>query len=197
MSHTFRLAVPDDSDKLLAIYSHYIADSSISFEITMPSPEQYRSRVANICSFYPYIVCEEAGDILGYAYASRFHEREGYDYCVSVSVYLRQGMFWSGLGTMLYERLFRLLPKQNFQIAYAGITQPNPASNRIHERFGFTKVGLYRNGGYKLGKWHDVLWMEKILGDFPVPPAPLVAIGQLDEELVADTLLFGCQRGKA
>ena len=70
-------------------------------------------------------------------------------------------------------------------------------SNRIHERFGFTNVGLYKNGGYKLGKWHDVLWMEKILGDFPVPPAPLVGIGQLDEKLVSEVLLFGCQRGKA
>lgn len=191
MALVYRLAVPDDCGQLYDIYSPYITDSVATFEITVPTLEQYRLRIANISSFHPYIVCEEEGTLLGYAYATRFQEREGYDYDVGVSIYLRQGGLRKGIGTELYKRLFALLPAQNFQMAYAIITQPNHASNAIHERFGFTPVGLFKNSGYKQGKWLDVLWMEKRLGNFPTPPEPLKSIGQLDIDFVDAVLAAG------
>ncbi len=165
MEERIRDAVIGDSDELLEIYAPYVRDTVISLEIAVPGREDFRKRVAGILSAYPYLVYEAEGKIAGYAYATKQMEREGYRYNVSVSVYLRPEFQGRGIGKKLYSRLLPLVKERGYRNAYAGITLPNPRSVGLHQSFGFTQVGVYHHTGYKFGRWHDVVWLEKDLGN--------------------------------
>lgn len=127
-----------------------------------------RRRIASIGAFYPYLAAREGGRngaIVGYAYASRAQERAAYRWNAELSVYLEQGRGGRGAGTALYRALLGLLALQNIRNVYGTVTLPNAASLRLHEKFGFRPVGVFPHAGYKLGRWHDVLHLEKALGD--------------------------------
>lgn len=188
MTTRYRLARPDDSAELLAIYTPYITGTTISFEIAVPTQDEYADRVARTASFYPYLIAENDAGICGYAYASPFHEREGYKYSVSVSVYLRPECKGKGMGKALYRRLFAILPLQGVRLAYALITQPNTPSVKLHAACGFSETGLFRNSGYKHGKWLDVLYMEKKIREFDDEPGPLQSIAELPSATIAAIL---------
>jgi len=163
---TIRPAAIDDASAVAAIYAPYVRDTAISFELEPPDAEEMARRIAQISGTYPYLVCC-AGDgrVVGYAYASRHKERAAYRWDVDVSVYVDNAFCGRGIGTMLYTRLFELLERQGFRRAYAGIDIPNPASEALHIKFGFKPVGIFRSTGWKLGKWRDVLWMDRPVGD--------------------------------
>jgi L-amino acid N-acyltransferase YncA len=112
---------------------------------------------------YPWLVCEDGGDILGYAYAGRHRERAAYLWSVDTSIYIRQGRERRGIGRALYTSLLTMLRLQGYVNAYAGATLPNPASVGLHEAMGFQLVGVYRQVGFKYGTWHDVAWFERPL----------------------------------
>jgi phosphinothricin acetyltransferase len=82
---------------------------------------------------------------------------------VETSIYLAPGATGRGLGTRLYSALFAALEGEDIHRAYAGVTLPNDASLRIHERFGFRQVGVYEEVGRKFGTYYDVAWLEKRL----------------------------------
>jgi phosphinothricin acetyltransferase len=170
---TIRLATAGDSDAILEIYAPYIRDTAISFETEVPTRGAFRQRVVSILEHYPYLVCEENGSIVGFAYASSYRERAAYRYDVSVSIYLRHDCQSRGVGSGLYDVLLDLLRRQGYYMAVSGITLPNEKSLRLHLRHGFREVGVTHNVGYKLGKWHDVLWMEKAIGDYAAEPGPI------------------------
>ena len=119
------------------------------------------------------------GAIAGYAYASRHHERAAYRWAANVGIYLHSDHRRRGIGRALYTALLSLLDAQNYYTAYAGITLPNDASVGLHRAMGFVPVGVYHGAGHKLGRWHDVMWMEKLLRpqhgepDEPSPAAQL------------------------
>jgi len=165
-----RLAKLTDAEALLAIYAYYVENTAATFETEVPSAREFGARIEQICKGYPCLAYEAGGEVLGYAYASRSRERAAYRYNADVSVYVRRDVVGQGIGAALYGGLFARLCDKEVYTVYAGITLPNEASVALHERYGFTQAGLYRNTGFKLGKWHDVVWMEKTLRDYAVLP---------------------------
>lgn len=146
-----RLATKYDVLQIPEIYSPYIENSSITFETFVPSLEEMETRIESVLANYPWIVYKEADNILGYAYASKHHERAAYKWAVDVSIYIRQDCKGRGIGKALYTALFAILKSKGYYNAYALITLPNEASVGIHEHFGFNKVAHLSKVGYKFG----------------------------------------------
>ena len=143
-----------------------------------------RQRIAKTLMSLPWLVCDDNGQLLGYAYASPHRERAAYRWSVDVSAYVREGFRRSGVGRGLYASLLALLRLQGFHNAVAGIALPNPGSVGLHQAMGFEPVGIYRAIGFKCGKWHDVAWYQLALRECTgVPEAPLdfQVVGELPE----------------
>jgi phosphinothricin acetyltransferase len=197
MAPIIRLASEADAAQILEIYAPLCRETPISFETEPPSLEEMRRRIAAILPSYPWLVCEEDGSILGYAYASKHRERAAYMWSVDVSAYVREGRRRGGLGRALYTSLFAILRLQGFYNAVAGVTLPNPGSEGLHGAMGFEPVGIYRNIGYKCGGWHDVAWSQLALCDpdpEPRPPLPLDAVletREWDEAIAAGMASLG------
>jgi phosphinothricin acetyltransferase len=175
---TIRLATEDDAEAVLAIYAPFCRDTPVSFETREPTVAEMRQRIAKTVESLPWLVCDDGGLILGYAYASPHRERAAYAWAVDVSVYVREGLRRQGLGRALYTSLFGLLRLQGFTNALAGTTLPNRGNVGLHQALGFQPVGVYRNIGFKCGAWHDVAWWQLVLrepsrGLVPDPPVPL------------------------
>ena len=162
MTPTIRLATDDDAAALARIYAPNIVDSVISFEATPPDAAEMAARVRGVQTVAPWLVCE-AGDVCGYAYASRHRERAAYRWAIDVSVYVDRRHHRRGIGRALYTSLIALVRLQGFHRAHAGITVPNAPSIALHESFGFAPVGVYPAVGYKLGAWRDVGWWQLAL----------------------------------
>jgi L-amino acid N-acyltransferase YncA len=176
MTTDIRLATAADGAALAAIYAPAVEGRATSFELEPPTAEEMARRVGAVTARTPWLVCVHRGAVVGYAYASLHRDRPAYAWSVEVSAYVHAGVQRAGIGRALYTSLFAALVLQGFRNAYAGITLPNPASVRLHEAVGFTPVGVYRNVGYKLGKWHDVAWFERPLASHegePLPPRSL------------------------
>lgn len=166
-----RLATVADAAQVQAIYAPY-CHTPVSFELEPPDVAEVGRRIEKLQGQYPWLVCVDGPEILGYAYASRHRERPAYQWSVDVSAYVRPDRHRGGLGRRLYTKLFELLVLQGYVNAYAGVTLPNPASVGLHTAVGFTPVGVYRHVGYKCGAWHDVAWFERLLQPCSDPPAP-------------------------
>jgi L-amino acid N-acyltransferase YncA len=166
-----RFARVEDAAEITAIYRPYVEGTVISFELTPPDDADMAGRIARVIAELPWLVCEEAGAIVGYAYASRHRDRAAYRWSVDTSVYVHEAQRRRGLGHALYTELLVRLRDQGYYTAYAGITLPNAASVALHERFGFEPVGIYRKAGFKLGRWWDVGWWQKPLRSYVVPTA--------------------------
>lgn len=158
MDVRIRLARESDAAAVAAIYRPVVEKTAISFETVPPSPEEMGRRIAEAFPAYPWLVCDIAGAVVGYAYASRHRVRAAYRWSVDTSVYVDPSRRRSGIGRGLYLSLFAVLAAQGYFNAFAGITLPNPASTGLHESMGFVKIGVYHRVGYKLGAWHDVGW---------------------------------------
>ncbi len=178
-----RFAAPSDAEALLAIYAQYI-ETSITFEYDLPSPDEFRTRIRDIFSFYPYLVWEEEGKILGYAYAHRYRERAAYQWGAELSVYVDGTAHGRGIGTRLYRALMELLALQGLRTVYGVVTQPNEKSGRLHLSRGFSLAGVVHRAGFKAGRWHDVATYEKEIGAFDAVPAPPIRVGDLDPAAV-------------
>lgn len=165
-----RLAEPSDAAALLDIYRPYITDTLVTFELEVPTVEEFAERIRSISSRYPYIVAEVDGETAGYAYAHAFRERAAYDWSAETSIYVSPKYQRSGIGTKLYKRLEELLVRQGITCAIACITYPNPASIVFHENVGYTMCGKIENCAFKLGEWCSIVFMEKQL--CPLPPVP-------------------------
>lgn len=189
-TYTFRLATPDDAEALQAIYAPYV-ETSITFELEAPSVEEFRRRIEERICIYPYIVVEEDGVPMGYAYASRLFARRAYDWAVELSVYLSRDCRGRGLGRALYTRMLTLLEMQGIRSAHGKVTEPNEASDKLHLSMGFRRVGFMDNVGFKLGKWRDVGHYEKLMGDFENAPEPVIPITELDPAKVEKILRDG------
>jgi phosphinothricin acetyltransferase len=179
MSSLIRLATPADGPALATIYAPAVVERATSFELDAPDGDEMARRVERLTARTPWLVCAHAGAVVGYAYASPHRDRPAYQWSVEVSAYVRDDVRRAGVGRALYGSLFAVLALQGFRNAYAGITLPNAASIGLHESVGFTRVGVYRGVGHKLGAWHDVMWLERALGprdDEPAPPTPLPAV---------------------
>lgn len=163
----YRLARPDDASAITAIYRPFVEDSHVSFELVPPAENEMAARIEDTLARYPWLVAEEDGVVVGYAYGSPYRARLAYRWSAEVSVYLAEGARGRGVARELYERLFRLLAEQNVRTLVAGIALPNEASVRLHEKLGFTPVGNVPNIGFKLGQWIAVGFWAKEVGEGP------------------------------
>ena len=170
-SPRIRLGTEHDAPALLAIYAPYVEHTAITFECEMPSKEAFAAKVRSIAATYPFLVCEEGSTICGYAYASEHSPRKAYQWGVETSIYIDRNYHSRGIGSAFYRVLLPLLRDLGYYTAYARITLPNEKSVRLHEVQGFTSVGVLHKTGYKLGAWHDVLYMEAFLAALPENPA--------------------------
>ena len=166
-----RVAEEQDVPQILGIYAPYILKSAVSFEITVPSEKEMWERILAIIRNYPYLVCEIGNRIAGYAYASEHRHREAYRWSKEVSVYVHPEFRGKHIACALYSVLFEILKFQGITNLLAGVTIPNPASIRFHEKLGFSKIGEYTAVGYKQGKWHNVGWWELNFNPRMEPPA--------------------------
>ncbi len=173
MTRLIRLACLDDAQAIQAIYAPVVSHTPISFETVPPSTEEMRQRIAQTLKSFPWLVYEDSGEVLGYAYASQHHVRSAYQWSVDVTVYIHERSRRQGVGRKLYAALFKLLRQQGFYNVYAGITLPNAASVALHEAMGMQALGVYQKAGYKLGAWYDVGWWQGLLQPHSAnPPAP-------------------------
>lgn len=165
----------NDAAAVLSIYAPYVAETAISFESSVPTIPEIEERIETYTQKYPWLAAEEDGRIVGYAYASKHRDRDAYQWCVESSVYIERHYHGRGIAYALYTELFDRLTRMGFVNVYAGITQPNERSNKLHLKMGFEPVGVYKNIGYKLGQWHDVLWLVKTINEHvPHPQKPLL-----------------------
>ena len=155
---------PDDAAAICSIYNHYVKDSIITFEEKPIQIDEMRERIRKISAKYPYIVWEdESGEVIGYAYINTWKEREAYRFSAEVSVYVKDGLHGRGIGRSLMEKLLEEVRKTEIHSLVSGIVLPNDPSVYLHEKFGFVKIGLFREIGFKLNRWLDVGYWELIL----------------------------------
>lgn len=155
-----------DIADVLAIYEYYVINSAATFEEEVPSLEAFADRINKILENYPYLVYEEDGEIVGYAYASVFRTRIAYRFSTEVSVYVHKDHFRKGIGKALYGALLPLLKEQGFHTAIGGLTMPNEASVKLHEDFGFEKVAEFKHSGFKFNQWHNTGFWQLMLDDY-------------------------------
>lgn len=184
---TIRLARQADVDDLLAIYAPYLS-TTVTFEYVLPSREEFSRRIADVQARFPYLVLEEDGQPVGYAYAHPLGQRAAYQWSGELSIYLSPAAAGKGGGQPLYLALMELLRLQGMRTVYGVVTHPNPASEAFHAAMGFRLLGTQHNSGYKNGRWLDVALYEKPLSDYPdAPPVP-VPLDQLPREAVEEVL---------
>jgi L-amino acid N-acyltransferase YncA len=158
-----RAATEDDAARCAAIYRPFITEGWTSFELTPPDPDEMARRIADYGASHGWFVAEAGDTIAGYAYGSPHRTREAYRSSCDVAVYVDPRFARQGVGRALYAALLPHLKAAGYHAAFAGIALPNPRSIALHEAFGFTPIGIYREVGWKMGGWRDVGWWQTLL----------------------------------
>jgi L-amino acid N-acyltransferase YncA len=174
-----RTARSDDAAAIQAIYAPIVRDTAISFEAEPPTVAQMAGRIETTLATHPWLVAEAHGVVAGYAYAGAHQAREAYRWSANVTVYVAEGRRRSGVGQALYAELIDILKRQGLRSAFAGIALPNPGSVALHEAMGFEPLGVYRDVGFKLGRWRDVGWWRLGLNEAPGNPGEPIPFGEL------------------
>lgn len=170
MTLQIRAAVPADGAGIAAVYAPVVAATVISFEQTPPDADEMTRRML-VTPRLPWLVAQREDEVVGFAYGSAHRARAAYRWAVECSVYLAPSEHRRGTGRALYTRLFDALRELGYVRVLAGITLPNVASVGLHEAMGFEPVGVYRQVGFKDGRWHDVGWWQLTVMDLPSPPS--------------------------
>lgn len=158
-----RSATVADAPRCAVIYAPFVTDSWVSFELEPPSEEEMAARIASALHRHGWLVAEDDGAVLGYAYGSGHRTRAAYRTSCDVAVYVDPGQKRRGIGRALYEALLPRLKNRDIHAAFAGIALPNDASIGLHRSMGFELVGTYREVGWKMGDWRDVSWFQRLL----------------------------------
>lgn len=188
-----RLARIEDAEELTAIYEPYVRETAITFEYVPPTADEFAERMRKTMEFHPYLVAEFDGRLVGYAYAGTFKGRPAYDWAVETSIYVARGHAGEGIGRALHDALERALAAQGVLNMYACIAVPDGEddetltrnSQRFHEYMGYRLVGEFYQCGFKGGRWYNMIWMEKMLGEHradqpPVAPFPEVSVAYVE-----------------
>ncbi len=182
-----RMATPDDAENILAIYAPYIEKTGITFEYEVPTVEAFRGRIEKTCKKYPYLVAEKDGEILGYSYANPLGERAAFSRAAETVLYVKENARGKHIGSRLYEKLEEILKKQNVTNMCACISYREQedetithASPNFHAAYGYKKVGHFTKCGYKFGRWYDLIWVEKFIGEHLDEPPAFIPITELE-----------------
>ena len=170
-----RSAKTTDAKRLLEIYDYYVRNTAITFEYDTPTLDEFKARMENTMKRYPYLVIEKDGRIVGYAYAGVFKNRAAYDRSCEMTIYLDQNERKGGMGRKLYEALEEKLKEAGMLNLYACIGYPEVEdeyltknSAQFHAHLGYTTVGEFHKCGYKFGRWYNMIWMEKMIGEHEI-----------------------------
>ena len=177
--YKIRLAMQSDVPAMLNIYRPFIEDSWTSFEMAVPTQDAFWQRVCKVLPENPWLVCEWQGDTIAYAYSGTHRSRHAYQWNRELSVYVHPDHYGRGIAKALYTALFDILIWQGYTNTLIGIALPNEASVRFHESMGYQLVGIYHRVGYKMGKYHDVGWWEKLLDSGEEPPGTILSLEEL------------------
>ncbi len=169
-----------DAEKIWEIYKPYVLHTSASFETEVPTLPAFQSRMENILQYLPWLVCAVDNQIAGYAYATDHRSRQAYQWTKELSVYVHDHSKRKRIATALYTTLIELLKIQGVTNCLAGISLPNEASIRLHEKLGFKKVGIFHQVGYKLGTFQDVGWWELFIGDINKSPSGIIPVKSIE-----------------
>ena len=164
-----RAATLSDVEKILEIYAPYVLGSTATFEYDVPALSDFTRRFLDITQQFPWLVWEEDGTILGYAYASRPFSRAAYSWCAEPTVYLRPEGQGRGIAAGLYRQLETLLLEQGYQVLYALVTEENARSVRFHQKQGYEIRAHFPDCGFKFGRWLGLYWLEKRLKPVEIP----------------------------
>ena len=182
-----RIATEADIPQMLAIYAPYVENTTYSFEYTAPTLEEFSQRFAKYTAQCPWLVWEENGQVVGYAYGSLPFERAAYAWCAEVSIYLAPESQNKGIGRRLYAAVEEILWRQGYRIIYALITSENEGSLAFHEKVGYQYCAQFPGCGIKFGRSLGVIWMEKRAknGELPSsPPIPWREIVETDRKVM-------------
>jgi len=153
----------NDAKKIVDIYNYYVLNSIVTLDLLPFSTQDFEEKIKTISSQFPFIVYEENNVLLGYAYANTFRTKPAYNKSVELTIYLKYDALGKQIGKKMYSELLDQLKKQNYHVVIGGLTLPNDASVKLHEKFGFEKVAHFKEVGYKFNKWHDVGFWQLIL----------------------------------
>ena len=189
MDIRIRTATPADAEAIIAVYAPYILKTAITFEYEVPTPEEFRARITRTLQRHPYLVAERGGQVLGYAYAHPFIGRAASDWSAEASIYLREDSLKIGLGRRLYQTLENAVRAQNIlnlnaSIAVAEGEDPYVTRNSVdfHLHMGYRQAAEFHHCGYKFGRWYNLVWVEKFLGEHTAAPAPVIPFPELSAE---------------
>ncbi len=158
-----RAVTEADAEAICHIYNHYVSNTIITFEEEIVSTEEMMEQIKETTAILPWIVIESEGQVVGYAYASRWKSRCAYRYSVETTVYLASTASGKGFGSQLYEHLIADLRPRSVHSLIGGIALPNEASVALHEKFGFEKVAHFKEVGWKFNQWIDVGYWELVI----------------------------------
>ena len=169
-----RIATIEDVPAILEIYSPYVLTTTHTFEYEPPTLDAFRQRFTSITETLPWLVWEENGRVLGYAYASLPFHRAAYAWSCEVSIYVAPDVHGQGIGRKLYAALETILFRQGYRVIYSVITEENRGSIRFHEKVGYRYVATLPGCGIKFGRELGIVWMEKRTDSVEIPSAPPV-----------------------
>ncbi len=146
----------EDAQDICRIYNHYIKNTPTTFETVSVNESAMTERIVHISENFFWILYEEEGRILGYAYVSSFKSRSAYSNSVECSIYIKPDETGKGIGSRLLSRLINRCRERGFRTIIGTITLPNEGSIALHEKFGFEKVAHFKEVGFKFHSWIDV-----------------------------------------
>lgn len=177
---SIRKATVSDAERLLEIYDFYVKNTAITFEYETPSVVEFRARIEKTLNRYPYLLIQKEGRVAGYAYAGPLKGRAAYDWSCEMSIYIDRNEQKCGLGRLLYEAMEEVLKKMGILNLYSCIAYPGTEDEYLttnsadfHAHLGYVKVGEFHKCGYKFGRWYNMIWMEKIIGEHKNRQAPV------------------------
>lgn len=194
-----RIATPDDAKKLQKLYAWYVIHSAATFEWDVPDVDEFRRRIESTLKDYPYIVVEEDGEIMGYAYVSPFKGRKAYEWSAETSIYIAHESRQKGYGSLLYKALEKIMPLQNVCNLYACIARPtreddphlSMASICFHQLLGYRLCAEFEGCAVKYDTWYDMVWMGKriaTLEEHPKPFLPFLSLNRGEVEKILERL---------
>lgn len=179
-----RMIKEEDIKDVLSIYRPFITNTPITFEYTVPSYRKFVKRVHKICTTYPWLVAEIDGQVVGYAYTSRFKERAAFSWDAEFSVYIREEFHGQNIGRNLYCALEEISKLQGIYNIYSLITSTAKNSINYHKAMGFEYIYTLENCGWKFDHWYGLVFYHKKIGDFSKVPEPIIPIEYIEKEKI-------------
>ena len=176
-----RKASTEDAASIRQIYAPYVRNTAITYETAVPTAREFQERIAQTLCRYPYIVAEIDSQIVGYAYAGPFHARPAYDWSAELSIYIDRSFRRQGIGKILYGKLEKRLGEMGITNLYACIASPDAPdeyldrnSIEFHRHLGFSLAGTFHHCANKFGRWYNMVYIEKFIGEHSTPPKEVI-----------------------